>query len=89
MISPIFSSCGEVKNTHPILQHPGRLRNIVKILQFYIGPIVVWPVFIRVAYFQGKGLDLLVLLVTKGEFVELAVMSIKLKDFIVDSGCDA
>ena len=56
------------------------------IFQFLIFPIIIWLVVFRVSWFHNKGLDVLVLHVTKWTFIEVAVMIIEESCLIVDSG---
>ena len=86
MLAPIFSLCGEENKLHPILQNPGRLDRIVKILRFCIGDIAVVLVVTRVVWLQGNGLNVLVLQINRGAVIEVAVISIKGKYFIVGRG---
>ena len=65
------------KKIRPILQHPGRFDIIVKKLQFCIGYIFIGMVVAIFACFKDKVFGILVLHVTKGAAVEVAVMSIK------------
>ena len=55
-------------------------------LQFCIHPIIIDMLVYIVAFFQDKGLDILVLHVTKYAASEVAVMFIEENYFIVDSG---
>ena len=86
MLAPRMISCDEVMFFRAILQHPGRLCIILMRLQFFICIIMVGMVVSRVACFQYKWLDILVLRVTKCAAVEVADMSIEDNDLIVDSG---
>ena len=83
MLAQIFSLCGEENKFHPILQNPGRLDRIVKILRFCIWDIYVLLVVTRVVWLQGKVLDVLFLQVNKVAVIEVAVISIKDKYLIV------
>ena len=69
-----------------ILQHLGHLFIIVMRLQSYTRPIIIGLVVSKVAYFQGKGLDILAFHVAKCVVVEVAAMFTKENYFIVDSG---
>ena len=70
----------------PILQNPGHLFTIVKRVQFFLGTILIEIIITRVAWFQDKGLGVLLLLVTKATAIEVAVMYFEENYLIVDSG---
>ena len=55
-------------------------------LHFFIRIIITGLVVHIVAWFQDEGLDVLVLHITKCEFIKVAVMYIEENYFIVDSG---
>ena len=74
-----MSFCGEV------LQHPVWLGIIAKMLLFFIGAIAVGVVIYIIAWFQDEEVDVLVLHITKGVFIEVVVVSIE-GNYLI-SGC--
>ena len=69
---------------HAILQNPVCLGIILKMLQFCSGPIFAGLFFNRVVWFQGEGLDFLVLRVTNVVVVEVADIYIEETFSIID-----
>ena len=54
-------------------------------LQFSIQPIIIGLFISKVAYFQGKGMDVLVIHITNCSVIEVADVSIEENDLIIDN----